>query len=87
MALSSCCENVDKAGFLRDETHMMRRFTLAVFLLATSLAFSACGIVNHQVSRAANLLRVPVRLSDTENQAKERSASIEIQLPADKDGR
>lgn len=66
---------------------MMRRFSLAVLLLATSLVFSACGIVNHQVSRAANLLRVPVRLSDTEKMAKERSASIEIQLPAANDGR
>lgn len=66
---------------------MTRRFTLAVLLLATTQVFSACGIVNHQVSRAANLLRVPVRLSDTGKMAKERSASIEIQLPADKDGR
>ncbi len=66
---------------------MMRRFSLAVLLLATTLVFSACGIVNHQVSRAANLLRVPVRLSDTEKMAKERSASIEIQLPAANDGR
>lgn len=65
----------------------MRRFTLAVLLLATSLVFSACGIVNHQVSRAANLLRVPVRLSDAETEAKERAAVLEIQLPVGKDGR
>jgi hypothetical protein len=66
---------------------MMRRFTLAVLLLAISLVFSACGIVNHQVSRAANLLRVPVRLSDAETEAKERAALLEIHLPAGKDGR
>lgn len=59
---------------------MMRRLSLAVLLLATSLLFSACGIVNHQLSRAANLLRVPVRLSETEKQQAEASSSILIPL-------
>lgn len=59
---------------------MMRRLSLAVLLLATSLFFSACGMVNHQLSRAANLLRVPVRLSETEKQQTETSSSILIPL-------
>jgi hypothetical protein len=66
---------------------MMRRFLLAVSLLAVSFAGTGCGIVNHQVARAANLLRVPVRMSDTETKAEEKSALIEISLPsaADRD--
>jgi hypothetical protein len=61
---------------------MIRRLAFAVFLLVTSLVGSGCGIVNHQVARAANLLRVPVRMSDTEKKAAEKSALFEIELPS-----
>lgn len=64
---------------------MMRRFLLAVSLLAVSFAGTGCGIVNHQVARAANLLRVPVRMSDTETKAEEKSALIGISLPSSAD--
>ena len=33
------------------------------FALGSALGLSSCGIVNHQISRAANLLRVPVRMT------------------------
>ena len=61
---------------------MMHRFLLAVSLLGISLAGSGCGIVNHQVARAATLLRVPVRMSETETRAAEKSTLIEITLPS-----
>jgi hypothetical protein len=60
---------------------MIRRLAFAVFLLVTSLVGSGCGIVNHQVARAANLLRVPVRMSDTEKNAAEKSSLLKIGLP------
>lgn len=42
---------------------MIRRFFLMALVLGSALGLSSCGIVNHQISRAANLLRVPVRMT------------------------
>ena len=42
---------------------MVRVLLLSVLFLACSALLSGCGIVSHQLHRAATLLRVPVRLS------------------------
>jgi hypothetical protein len=41
---------------------MMRLLLLAALFLGCSALLSGCGIISHQAHRAANLLRVPVRL-------------------------
>lgn len=42
---------------------MIRRLFLIALVTGSALGLSSCGIVNHQISRAANLLRVPVRMT------------------------
>jgi len=56
------CENVDKEVIVREETDMMRSLFFAALLLGSALVSSGCGIVNHQVNRAANLLTTPLRM-------------------------
>ncbi|HRQ89742.1 MAG TPA: hypothetical protein PLA50_13160 [Bacteroidia bacterium] len=43
---------------------MIRLFVLVVLSLVAATLLSGCGIINHQVNRAVNLLRVPVRVTD-----------------------
>ncbi len=40
----------------------MQRLLLTALLLGSTLCLSSCGIISHQISRATNLLRVPVRV-------------------------
>lgn len=42
----------------------MKRLFLTACLLGSALTLSSCGIINNQLSRAANLLRVPVRVTN-----------------------
>lgn len=41
----------------------MKRLFLTACLLGSALTLSSCGVVNHQIYRAVNLLKVPVRVS------------------------
>jgi len=45
---------------------MKRILFLFVLLVACSTVLTGCGVVSHQLHRAANLLRVPVRVTQVE---------------------
>lgn len=57
-------ENVDKTRVVREESGMQRILQTAM-LLALAFSLSSCGIINHQLHRASNLLRIPVRVSQS----------------------